>query len=288
MFSKVSVVDIIQSVGVIFTILFSVISLVQSRNANVMANSSDKMAKDANDLAKDANDLAKDANDLAKDANEIAKDASGIANIANDISKKALDDSQKDYMPLVRFCGKFDVVSKSIKTLRNQITFDFNEEIVDISRLGPGISENSELVCITTEIENCGRGIIKGILINNFIIQSGNKVALDINSEEDLETLCYIEYPENQGCQEEFILLPKEKTMVNFIISKHIIDSNGCKLKDAQEKMKNFQQAFDNIMIFMSLSIASLNDTSYQQKFLTGTYLGGEIVHNAFSNVKCS
>lgn len=240
MFIDMSTVDIIQSVGVLITIIFSVIGIIQSQKANVAA-------------------------------------------------QKALVDSQKDYMPLIRFCHEVDVVSKSIKMLRSEITFDFEKQILDLYNNDLELDdlmyikdrEDSELFCITTKIQNCGSGIITGLKIKGFSIQSGNKVAMDIRSQEELETMCYVE----SECKEEFILLPKEEVTINFIIVNAIKDRHGFEtLKDAKAYVHTFLQDYDNITVSMSLELDSINDTSYKQEFLTGTYLDKNIIHNSFQN----
>ena len=255
MLLEMSIVDIIQSVTAVLAIGISVIGIGQSKKAN-------KVAEKSNDIAEKANVAA----------------------------QKALVDSQKDYMPLVRFCDKINVVSKSIKMLRNEITFDFEEQILDLYNNSLELDdivylndrEESEIFCITTKIQNCGSGIITGMKITGFAIQSGNKIAMDIRSQEELETMCC---NFKIDCKEDFVLLPEEDVTINFIVVDTIKERHSCEtLDDVKAYIHKFVQENDNITISMSLELDSINDTSYKQEFLTGTYYNQQIIHNSFYN----
>lgn len=267
-----SIVDVIQSISVVITIILSIIGIIQSGKSN-------KFARKANDKADESNELSKEANDIARKANVLSK-------CANNNAEEALKDSKKDYMPLVRFVGGVDVVTKTIKELRNENTFDFDEIVlscIDYDDTDMSYSESSELVCIEANIENCGTGIIKGMRINKFFIQEGNKISIKIESQEELDNLCNIE----KECEEWFVLKPEEKTKINFMISKNLSDNMQYEdLYEAQNGINNFFNKYDNIMIGMDLHIFSLNDTSYEQDFLIGTALNKVIVHNSFEDVR--
>jgi len=112
-----SIADIIQSIGVLTTIIFSIIALIQSMKSKRDSNNAEKIAEEANRL-----------------------------------SQKALDDTRKDYMPLIKFINCLKVTKKNMDILRNEITFDFDElmfnyydsnEItcisVEIENIGKGI-----------------------------------------------------------------------------------------------------------------------------------------------------
>lgn len=278
-----SIVDIFEIIGgisgiiAILGLILSIIGLFHSHKAN-------DIAKDANESSDEANKIAKDANVIAKDANKSADEANKIAKDANAIAIDALKDSQKDYIPLVRFVDQFDITSKTIKTLRNENTFDFDKIVLKkVDFNNTEYSEDDELVCVTATIENCGKGIIRGITINSLLIKEGNKVAIDNNSQEELDTLCFINNEEH--CTECFVLLPEKKTTVNFMISNNVLDRmNENELIRADTRMKKFKQDHDNVIIALDLKLDSINDTCYKQDFLVGTFLAGNAVHNSFTN----
>lgn len=265
-----SVVDIIQAIGVIATIVFSLIAFIQSL------------------LSK--ND-SKKANELAEKANNISQDANMKAEKANVIAEESLNEIEKSYMPIVRFTKEVHVEKKDIFTLRNEITFDFYNVTFDIFNNFQGVfespeSDENEITCISAEIENCGNGVITGIEIKNFFIQSGNKVSIDRSSQEELEALCYIDEKEC-NCTQEFILAPKEKVTVNFMITNNVADRENSDYGYAEECIKEFMEGYRNIMISMSLKISSINQSEYEQRYLWGTFVDNKIVHNTFSECEC-
>lgn len=240
---EMSMVDMIQNVCAIVSILFSIISIVQAGKAN-----------------------------------KIARESNVTAEIA-------LKDSQKDYMPLIRFADEVKFTSKSIGTLRSEVTFDFDGWLITRFNInGNEYDENDELFCVTAKLENCGEGIIKGVKIDDFFIQSGNRVAIRSDSDEELETLCFIK-PE---CKEWFVLLPEETITVNFLITQNVMDREEfAEVEEAHLHIQEFGQNNHNIMIGMDLELESVNNTCYKQDFLAGTYLDGKVVHNSFVDVKC-
>ena len=261
-----STVDVIQSVGVIVTIIFSIIGIVQSKKSNELANT---------------------ANNKADQANELS-------NQANDIAKEAIKDSKKDYMPLIRFVGKLEAKTKSLSTLMNENTFDFDDMLIKMladeesQEYEQEEYEQKELVCIEATVENCGTGIIKGMMINSLFIEQGNKVMMDVRSQkEELDCLCDIK----NKFKEWFILKPKEQVVINFLISKSLhFDVYNAEniyedLDEAQNRIKEFFDDSNNIIIGMSLQLESVNNTCYNQDFLLGTALNKEIIHNSFEDV---
>ena len=189
-------------------------------------------------------------------------------------------------MPIVRFTSQFNIVQKSVLSLRNQVTFDFDDLLLDINNTYADIDfeEDDEVVCVEAEIENCGNGIITGIVIKDFFIQSGNKVSIDERSQEEVDALCHFK---ECTCEEEFVLIPGEKNVVNFIVTKNVMDRENSDFQWAQEYIEEFVKKYDNIMISMSLEISSVNKSIYQQDYLWGTYLEQKLVHNSFSQAIC-
>lgn len=196
---------------------------------------------------------------------------------------RALLDSQKKYMPVVRFAGNIRVCEKSIYDLQNQITFDFDKVLMKEKE------SEGQLLVIEAGIENVGMGIIKGLEINKFFIQSGNKVT----NEED-----YDDYPETLSsmdkfsCSEYFILTPGEKVNINFIITEnvekqienYVLDGERYDY-DPQQCMSGFFEDYDNFIVVMSMNIMSTNETNYTQQYLMGTYIDGKVIHNSFYEI---
>lgn len=285
-----STIDIIPLIGSGATILFSVIALLQARKSEITA-------KGANELAEGANKLAEDANKAADEANITAKEANTLSDTANKLSLKAFDNDIKGYMPMVRFTGRMNSVKKSIFVLRNQVTFDFNKVFVNLSNIDENKAidngEYSEVVCIEAEIENCGSGAITGIGIKYFVIQTGNKVTMenDYDGDEDVSALCYIEKSTDSEddcvCSEDFILPFGETMIVNFVITKNVMElADSDDFQWAQDCiMEYLEEHEDNIMILMSLDIKSVNNSIYEQVFLNGTYVRKELVHNSFGGI---
>ncbi|EES49388.1 hypothetical protein NE172_15045 [Clostridium botulinum] len=211
--------DVIQSIGVITTIIFSLIALVQS----LLSKKKSKMAE------------------------ERAEKANQLSNEANNLANTALNESRKDYMPLIKFVDGVEITEKDINILRNEITFDFYDAFFNTD-----IDKNT-FICISTKIKNIGKGIVTGIKIQDFFIQSGNKVLIDSRSDEPIESLCFIKKCE---CEQQFILDGSEETIINFIIT-------------------------DNIM-----EREPINNSEYEQKHLWGTYIDNKIIHNSFSEAK--
>lgn len=274
-----STADIIQSIGVFATIIFSLIALVQSVNSKKDAIVASENADKANILSEKANEASKDSIKEAHISNEKAENA-------NELAKKALDESRKNFMPVVRFTSKFNIVQKSIFSLRNEVTFDFNDLILDRynSYAETIFEEEDEVVCVEVEIENCGNGIITGIQIMDFFIQSGNKVSIDVRSQEEVEALCHFK---ECSCEEEFVLIPGEKIVVNFVVTKNVMDRNNSDFLLAQDYIEEFVNKYDNIMISMSLEITSINKSIYQQDYLWGTFVNQKLVHNSFAQAIC-
>lgn len=239
--------DIIQSIGVFATIIFSSIALIQSLISN-------KRVKIAQHMAAEANRLAKDA---------------------NDISKKALDDSSKNYIPLIEFINDVKVVRKDIHTLRNEITFDFDDVLFN--------GEHDEIICISAEIQNVGGGIVTGIKIKEFLIQEGNEVSIDIRSQEELDTLCYIQECE---CERKFILNTLQRTNINFIVTDSIMERENSDWEWAEERINIFLNQYNNFMISMSLEIQSINNSFYEENNLWGTYIDMKVSSNSFADLK--
>jgi hypothetical protein len=239
--------DIIQSIGVVASIIFSLIAFIQSLLSN-------KRVKIAQHMAEEANKLA---------------------NTANEISQKALDDSSKNYIPLIEFTNDIKVIQKDIHTLRNEITFDFDNVLFD--------GESDEITCISAEIQNVGGGIVTGIKIKEFLIQEGNEVSIDIRSQEELDTLCYIQECE---CERKFILKALQRTNINFIVTDNVMERENSDLKWAEERINIFLNQYNNFMISMSLEIQSINNSLYEENSLWGTYIGRKVSSNSFSDVK--
>jgi hypothetical protein len=199
-------------------------------------------------------------------------------------SQRALKDSLKDYMPLIRFSGNFDIKRKSIETLRNELTFDFYN-VVTRRFTDDGknfLEESDKLYCIEAEIENCGKGIVSGISINNFFMQEGNPIAMKKESQDELECFCKI----NNKCSSWFSLLPEEKIKVNFAI----LDCNKINTDDDIEeqinKLETFVNGYNNIVIGMNMKIDSINETKYSQDYLIGTFLNKKVTLNSFVDVR--
>lgn len=280
-----STADVIQSIGVLATIIFSFIALLQSIKSKKDAIAASESAKKANYLSEKANEEAHISNVKSEKANEEARISNEKAENANELAKKALDDARKGFMPIVRFTSQFNIVQKSVLSLRNQVTFDFDDLLLDINNTYADIDfEEDEVVCIEAEIENCGNGIITGIEIKDFFIQSGNKVSIDVRSQEEVDALCHFK---ECTCEEEFVLLPGEKNIVNFIVTKNVMERNNSDFYWAQAHIEEFVEEYDNIMISMSLEISSVNKSIYQQDYLWGTYLEQKLVHNSFSQAFC-
>lgn len=241
--------DIIQSIGVFATIIFSLIAFIQSLLSNKRVKIAQRMAEEANKLA----------------------------NTANEISKKALNDSSKNYIPLVKFINDIKVTRKDIHTLRSEITFDFDDVLFDGEI-------DDEFTCISAEIQNIGGGIVAGIKIKEFLIQEGNEVSIDIRSQEELDTLCYIEECE---CEKKFILEALERININFIVTNNIMErENTDDLGWAEDRINIFLKQYNNFMISMSLEIQSINNSWYEQNSLWGTYIDRKVVSNSFGEVK--
>lgn len=243
-----NIADSIQSIGVIATIIFSLIAFIQSL-------------------------LSK--KDSAK-AKEIAENSNILSNTANGISKKALNETSKDYMPLIRFVDEVEVTKKSRDTLRNEITFDFEGKLYDAD-----IDE--EITCISAKIENIGKGLATKIKIGELFIQEGNKVAIDIRAQEELDTLCYIEKCE---CEQKFIFNSCEKSIINFIITDNVMERENSDLEWAENRITKFVNEFDNFMISMSVDMKSINNSEYKQEYLWGTYVNKKVVYNSFDKAE--
>lgn len=242
--------DIIQSIGVITTIIFSLIALVQS----LLSKTKSKMAE------------------------ERAEKANQLSNEANNLASVALNESRKDYIPLIKFVDGVEITEKDINILRNEVTFDFYDVFFNTD------INNDTLISISAKIKNIGNGIVTGIKIEDFFIQSGNKVLIDSRSDEPLKSLCFIEKCE---CEQQFILEESEETIINFIITDNVMEMEQTNNFDyAENRIKKFFGNYDNFMISMSLEMQSINNSEYQQKHLWGTYIDNKVIHNSFSEVK--
>lgn len=141
------------------------------------------------------------------------------------------------------------------------------------------------MVCVSTFIENCGEGIVSSLEISEFFIQNGNKVSIDIRSQEKFDTLCYFE---KCNCTENFILLPKERVEINFLITDEVMSRENADFDYAEQYIEEYirNNKEHNIMLGMSINLSSINDSSYQQSDLNATYVRGKVVHNSLRKMK--
>lgn len=205
-----------------------------------------------------------------------------ISVINTKLAKDNLREVQKENMPLVRYDGELVVTSKSIKQLRNEVTFDFDKTTINLYDNGTYYNdEDDNLVCITTEIKNCGNAILNGLTFEKLVVMEGNEVSIDAESQEDPDCLCYLE----KACTKQFTLLPNEKKTVNFLVTKNVMERECYDdFDDAQDYIERFFEKYNNIVISTSLIVESINDSKYYQKYLRGTYNNNKIVDNAFAS----
>lgn len=226
---------------------------------------------------------------------------SSVANIISSgaeiiIETKKLKDEQKDYMPMIKLVGNIEVQSKAAQELRNEVTFDFDDVLIDsdedemefdLEELLEGLDVDkyidNEKVCVTIEIKNCGNGTINGINIKQFIILASDSVS--IYSDEEKDYLCFVD----KSCKRGITLLPQESKKVNFIITKRVKENEMYEsYNDKEKQIKEFFEIYDDVMVAMDLKIDSLNNTSYNQKGLWGTYHNGEISNSTTSSIKAN
>ena len=255
-----STVDIIQSIGVITTLLFSVISIVQTRKANKKTEEANNIAQKANDTAEEANIIAKKADKTAQEANSIATEANDIANGANDIAQKALNDSQKDYMPLVTLIGEIKSDSKSIEELSREITFDFHTGITYNAYTELDFSEDDEFIPISFKIKNIGKGIIRKMKIESFLICFENKTSFDKKLDGDFELDIIFYESDCKDCEQEFVLCENDDIIINLLFSEEKCHTNTDNLNELIKK--------EDIFVMMELELFSTNESSYHQKTL--------------------
>lgn len=198
------------------------------------------------------------------------------------LARDSLREGQKENMPLVRYYGELVINSKSIKQLRNEVTFDFDKTTINLYDNDTYYSdEDDNLVCITTEIENCGNAMLNGLTFEKLVVIEGNEVSLDAESQDEPDCLCYLE----KACTKQFTLLPNEKKTVNFLITKNVMERECYDdFYDAQDYIEQFFKKYNNIVLSTSLIVESINNSKYYQKYLRGTYNNNKIDDNTFSS----
>ena len=205
-----STMDIIQAIGVLLTIIISIIALFQ-------ANKSNQISKKSYDLSIEANQTSKEANVLSFEANR---------------------DTQKEYMPVIRFADNLQVKKKDVFELSNEITFDF----IDIINDKIGYLCLEKFKCISVTIENIGKGIVTAIAIDELMIERGNETFKNHDEEIGVVTdeLCYF----SKKISKRFILNSGDKTEINFLVS----DYEGLEDMD-DEPYNEIEKQLNDIML---------------------------------------
>ena len=251
-----STMDVVQVIGVISTIIISIIALFQSSKSK-----------------------------------QIADFANGLSKEANILSLKAIWDTQKDYMPVIRLVDKFEIKKKNIFELSNEITFDFFNTINHVlsSSDGDPCCLEDEFNCICIELENIGKGISTGISINGLDIILGDKNLYDYNLEngkDDIDQLCHL----TAESENLFIMNSGDKAKINLLISQDHAESNQLKKNEWSKRDSEIETYKDKIeylevTITMSLFIGSLNNNraEYSETDLTGMYVDRKITNCSFS-----
>ena len=257
-----STMDIIQAIGVILTTIISIIALFQ-------ANKSNQISKKSNQISKRANDLSIEANQISKEANQTSKEA-------NVLSFEANRDTQKEYMPVIRFADNLQVKKKDVFELSNEITFDF----IDIINDKIGYLCLEKFKCISVTIENIGKGIVTAIAIDELMIERGNETFKNHDEEIGVVTdeLCYF----LKKISKRFILNSGDKTEINFLVSDYE------DLEDMDDEPYNeIEKQSNDIMLTMSFSIGSLNaEEEYYENNLMAVYGKGRLKYSSFEKLQ--
>jgi len=94
--------------------------------------------------------------------------ANSIAEKSYETAEKELREVQKEHKPEIRLVGDLKIEIKSRESLE-EYTFDFESKLDDC------YTDDTEVECITLEIENCGKGILEKLAIKSFNIGAGTK-----------------------------------------------------------------------------------------------------------------
>lgn len=262
-----STMDVIQTIGVISTMVISIIALLQS-------NKSNKISKKANNLSKEANALSDEANKTSKEANAL--------------SFEVYRDTQKEYMPIITFAKNIEVKEKSILELTNEITFDFFNTIEQVLDNKDDFDVYEKFKCICVTIENIGKGFVTGMSIEDLKIIFGNEILIfnDLENDLDIKPVCYLK----KKAERLFILKPDNTTEINLLVSKDFAkpeDMEGMiSLLDSEIDKKAIEEL--DIMMSMSIDIGSLNKNraEYLEENLIGTYEGGKLKCCSFEKLQ--
>lgn len=243
-----STMDVVQVIGVISTIIISIIALFQSSKSK-----------------------------------QIADLANGLSKEANVLSLKAIWDTQKDYMPVIRLVDKFEIKEKNIFELSNEITFDFFNTISN--KLG--YLDCDKFKCISVTIENVGKGIITGISIDKLRIEFGNEDFIKHDEELGVwtEPLCdlstkaskrFILTP-SEKIEINLIISNDEE--------EDAVDLEGKVLEYEENNERKIEE--QDILVSMSFYIGSLNDNEeeYYEEELIGLYGNGKIKYSSFDRL---
>ena len=294
---SMSIVDIVQSIGVVVTIVISVIGLIQTKKyneiakeankkagkANKKAGKANKKAEEANKIAEEANKIAGEANKIAGEANKIAGEANKIAERAENTAERALKDSQKDYMPLLTIVDEIKCENKSAEQLCKEITFDLNEviqcnddgEMYICNEEDDGTEDDYISICLT--IKNIGKGIITKMIIKSLYMCSENKENIKIMSQKDFSAET-IFFEGNLECEQKFILCENGKIDINILITK-------CWYHFLQRKEIIKRITEEEVYMNMEIEMQSTNESFYEQKSLWCNFERGIVKRSSFNEV---
>lgn len=240
-------------------------------------------AKKANKMSDDANKAANDANGLSKEANKVANEANVIAGTANSLAEKALEDSEKDYMPYIKFVGNVTCKDKSAVELGKEVTFDICNQIVfseEAATVMLDFANEEEYASLTFKMQNVGKGIVTGVKIKSLLIYAGYYKELWKVLERYNDCMGgLIFYKDNLECSQDIILCENEQTDINILIPANEINTDySDNLSETIEK--------DDVLVIAELDIFSTNGTVYKERALWGNFENGTAKRSAFVDVE--
>ena len=256
--------DMIQAICAVIGVIFALIAFVQSKHAD--------------EVSQKANENAEKANTLSEKANKHAEEANVLSEKANTLSQKAITESEKKFFPILKFVNGIHVVEKDYITLCNEISFDYIDDLINYDE-----HYDDKITCICFQLKNIGSGIVSKITMEGIFIQEGNPLTLDERFQGNRDTLFF---DDSNHKVQEMMLCPGETVKINLLINNLSSGTVKGRQDEYEKRMEEFLKNNNNVTVGIKLRLSSINKSSYDQDWLFGTFLNGEICLNSIGDAE--
>lgn len=245
-FKSVTISDCLQFFAILITLIFSIISFVQS----ILSKKESKRATEiANDSLMEAQKSNMPAIIFCDEIKATMKTRYELCNeITFDFSDSLLDMGENSIEGLGQDDKRMCITAK-IKNIGGGVSTGItisNFFIQNGNKITLNENAQFEADCLTL-IENTD-------CLESFILQPQEELNINL-------------------------------IITDHVIEKLMVEGEDCDKKATEERIEKFINETDNFYVSMNLNIRSINNFRYNQDSLCATYLGGNIVYNSFDTL---